>query len=158
MYNVEILDRQVSEKWLTALEQCTKYDEDQPQRLRCLKLLLVVLNEGYLVGPFKEAPLMVAGAGCMPSFDDDIHLVDINRLLADEANRTPNGRRTYHFSMSGSMHNFVAYQDIPNFGSHFYFGYSAGETVHEWSHPPNDELLENKPPETTEMTELVLHT
>lgn len=129
------LDREVAKKWLTALELCTKFEEDQPQRKRCLKLLLVVLHRGHLVGPYKEAPLMIAGAGCMPTFDDEIHLTEIERLLEDEDKRTANSLRPCHFAVSGSMHDYVAYQEIPNFGSHFYYAYSAAETVNEWNQP-----------------------
>lgn len=78
---------------------------------------------------------MVAGVGCMPTFDDEIHLAEIKQLLDDEDKRTANNMRACRFEMSGSMHDFVAYQEIPNFGTQFYYAFSAGETVNEWIPP-----------------------
>lgn len=78
---------------------------------------------------------MIAGTGCMPTFDDEIRLAEIKQLLDDKEKRTANSLRTCQFEISGSMHDFVAYQEIPNFGSHFHYAYSASETVNEWIQP-----------------------
>ncbi|XP_055585604.1 uncharacterized protein LOC129738423 [Uranotaenia lowii] len=115
-------DKVTATQWLRKLASTT----DNPGlRNHYLNLLLVSLQQGTLVGPFKQSP-PEDGAGKLVPFEKDYQPKDIQQLIVQEREKIPPPPVTEQ-SLSGDRHSteYAAAQEIPNFGSQFGYVCSA---------------------------------
>lgn len=93
-------------------------------------LLLLSIQQKRLVGPFKTVPI---DDDDQIDFDGALKIIpaDISRMVRQEDFREF-GTPPYSVEVSGNLREYVAYQEIPQFGAHFYYAFSGSECVYDW--------------------------
>jgi len=119
-------DRIIATKWIKKFLLATD-EEDTNRRDHYLKLLLLSLQRKHLVGPFKTVPTK---SHRLEQFEEDYQLVDIGKLILEEEFKKY-GSPPYTVEVSGDLHEYSVYQEIPEFGAHFYYAYSP-EPIGKW--------------------------
>lgn len=94
-----------------------------------LSLFISSLTKQVLVEPFHKAPLDATST--WQDFSKEYTTDDINRAVKDRlygaANKPP-----YKIEISQDLYEYVAFQEIPFFGAHFYYAFSPNEKINEW--------------------------
>lgn len=87
------------------------------------------MTKQVLVEPFNVAPQEPREQ--WQELEKDFTTADINRAvkqrLFQDAKAPP-----YTIDISQDLHEFVALQEIPFFGAHFYYAFSPTETINQW--------------------------
>lgn len=121
-----LLDRVLALKWLKFLQASEELSEKRT-KLHVTQLLLICLQRKRLVGPFIDPPdpgkkLLQYGWAFQPA--------DIARLiLKSEFEKI--GKMPFYIELSGDLTEYVATQEIPQFGAHFFYAYSP-EQIKAW--------------------------
>lgn len=100
-----------------------------------LILLLLCVQHERLVGPFKVIP---SDDALSTTADHRQHIqpADISEMVREEEYREF-GKPAYDVEVSGNLHDYVAYQEIPQFGAHFYYAHSKTEGIYKWNGAEN---------------------
>jgi hypothetical protein len=94
-----------------------------------LSLFVACLTKQVLVEPFNVAPQ--APTNTWHEFEKSYTTDDINRdvkLKILEEARTP----PYKIEISSDFKEYIAFQEIPLFGAHFYYAFTPNERIHKW--------------------------
>ncbi|KAG5677255.1 hypothetical protein PVAND_007027 [Polypedilum vanderplanki] len=118
------IERIIASKWVKKFFACDPnvYKDN-------LSLFISCLTKGVLVKPFDEAPQDLSNE--WKNFDREYTTKNINaavtrRLYKDSF--TP----PYKFEISQDMKEYMAYQEIPFFGAHFYYAFSPRDPIYKW--------------------------
>ncbi|KAK6637844.1 hypothetical protein RUM44_008266 [Polyplax serrata] len=127
-------DRAIAAAWVQKLEEEPQTEEERQLRLDYLKLLLFVLQRGRLSGIFRKQP----PSGPLHPFPQGFNLLDLGNLIIDQEDIQGCGAGDarsipYTIEISNDLREFVAAQEIPNFGVQMYYAWSSEEPVHKWS-------------------------
>ena len=82
-----------------------------------------------LVEPFDEAPQEPRGE--WQNFKKIYTPADINRAVRDRMYKDAQ-TQAYKIEISEDQQEFVAFQEIPYFGAHFYYAFSPTEKINQW--------------------------
>lgn len=122
------LDRIIATKWIKKL---TESDNDSNRNVRdhYLKLLLISLQRKKLVGPFAEIP--TTDELSLDATKINYQPGDISKLILEEEYKLK-GTPPYIVETTADLSEYAVYQEIPNFGAHFYYAYSP-DPLPKWS-------------------------
>lgn len=94
-----------------------------------LSLFIACLTKQVLVEPFHEAPADMSNV--FPTFTKEYNTTDIKRevtkRLFHDSFKPP-----YKMDISQDLHEYVAFQEVPLFGAHFYYAFSPATTINHW--------------------------
>ncbi|EDS32814.1 conserved hypothetical protein [Culex quinquefasciatus] len=111
-------DKVLAAQWLRKLAAC-KSAADSELRNHYMTLLLVVLQQNRIVGPFSKPP---AEGNELERFSKDYQPEDMQALINEELLKQP-APPLVQFAMAGGdkLTEFAVSQEIPKFGVHFYY-------------------------------------
>lgn len=117
-------EKVVAAKWVKKFQAC-----DSKVYKKYLSLFISSLTKQVLVEPFSVAPQEPREQ--WQELEKEFTTADINRAvkqrLFQDAKAPP-----YTIDISQDLHEFVALQEIPFFGAHFYYAFSPTETINQW--------------------------
>lgn len=110
----------IGNKWVKKLSLV-----DNDARDKYLPILVYCLQQKRLVGPFSDPPSDFTST---LKFDKEFTLNDIKTAIKD-AKLKEFIAPPYKMDMSQDLKEFAVFQEIPNFGSHFYYAVSTTPLV-----------------------------
>ncbi|XP_070490154.1 putative leucine-rich repeat-containing protein DDB_G0290503 [Chironomus tepperi] len=118
-------ERIIASKWVKKFQAC-----DPNSYQQYLSLFVSCLTKQLLVDPFDTPPKDMSNQ--WQNFQrvynqQDINNAVIHRLYKDSF--TP----PYQLDLSSNMKEYVAFQEIPFFGAHFYYAFSPREQIDKWT-------------------------
>ncbi|XP_048507833.1 uncharacterized protein LOC105690098 isoform X2 [Athalia rosae] len=121
-------DRIIAALWVKKLREMQSDGPEADLRIEYLKLLLFVMQRNKLTGIFEKQP----PEGALPSFPPNYKATDMLSLVKPDKSSPPVYPPVFT-SVGGDLCQFVAVQEIPNFGLHGYYAISI-EPLPKWSH------------------------
>lgn len=119
-----ITERIIASKWVKKFLSC-----DPEAYKNALSLFISSLTKQVLVDPFDKAPSEPRDQ--WHDFARVYTSSDINEAvkarLYKDAHTPP-----YQIEISHDLTEYLAYQEIPFFGAHFFYAFSPGETIEKW--------------------------
>ncbi|XP_055615670.1 uncharacterized protein LOC129761871 [Toxorhynchites rutilus septentrionalis] len=121
-------DKVLAAQWMRKLASC-RSAPDLELRNHYMSLLLIVLQQKCLVGPFRTIP----GAGSkLEPFSQDYQLADIRKLIVEELAKNPPFPIPQYALSGGPLYTeFSVAQEIPKFGVEFLYVYTL-QPIHDF--------------------------
>jgi hypothetical protein len=118
------LERIIASKWIKKFLACDPSDYKHN-----LSLFISSLTKQILVEPFNLAPQ--DSSNQWQDFSQEYTTADINRAVNERLYKdalTP----SYQVEISQDLQEYIAFQEIPLFGAHFYYAFSPVQKINQW--------------------------
>ena len=124
-FHLILPERIIASKWVKKFHACEPNSYQQ-----YLSLFVSCLTKQLLVDPFDKQPKDLSSQWY--NFEKEYSQQNINNAVIHRLYKD-SFKPPYQLDLSGDMKEYVAFQEIPFFGSHFYYAFSPRDSIDKWT-------------------------